>query len=442
MANDSSAHIAGQARATSHNEQGDRTARSVIIVLAGLYVAQAIPVYLVAAAMPAIFRAQGISLVSIGSMALLMLPWVVKFLWAPIVDRYSIPALGRRRSWIIPMQLISVGIITYLSTLNVAEQLHILFPLLMVLALSSSTQDIATDGFAVEHLAPKDQPLGNAVQGGSVAAGVLIGGSLSLFLHDLWGWSFALKTAAGLSFLTLLPLLFFKENPRKDKGVDGESKPRPSIIGFVKRNNTLMLLFFALLFRLPEGLVKGVEQAFLVDFGFSLSQIGMVSGGAAACVGLGGSAIAVVLIKRAGLMQFLWFIGTLRTLCFLGYASVALLDYRGVAVLVGLSAANTFIRYMEIVGLYSAFMRVSSLKQAGTDFTILSCANLFVYMLGSVVAGFIAQHSGYGILFSLATICSVAGILASMHFFKKASIGKGQQTAEDADFSTTSPIKT
>lgn len=309
MANDSDTLIAGQGRTSFQFEQGERTARSVIVVLAGLYVAQAIPVYLVAAAMPAIFRAQGISLVSIGSMALLMLPWVIKFLWAPLVDRYYVAALGKRRSWIIPMQLVSVGIITYLSTLNVAEHLHILFPLLMVLALSSSTQDIATDGFAVEHLAPKDQPLGNAVQGGSVAAGVLIGGSLSLFLHDLWGWSAALKTAAALSFLTLLPLLFFRENPRKDKTAEGEGKSRPSIIRFVKRHSTLMLLFFALLFRLPEGLVKGVEQAFLVDFGFTLSQIGMVSGGAAACVGLGGSAIAVVLIKRAGLMQFLWLIG-------------------------------------------------------------------------------------------------------------------------------------
>lgn len=311
-----------------------------------------------------------------------------------------------------------------------AEQLHILFPLLMVLALSSSTQDIATDGFAVEHLTPEDQPIGNAIQGGSVAAGVLIGGSLSLFLHDLWGWSAALQVAAALAFLAVVPLAFFAENPRQAGPVRDTQITRPSIITFLKRNSTLMLLFFALLFRLPEGLVKGVEQAFLVDFGLSLSQIGLVSGGAAACVGLGGSAVAVLLIKRFGLGPFLWLIGGLRTLCFLGYASVALLDYRVFLALIALSAANTFIRYMEIVGLYTAFMRASSLKQVGTDFTILSCANLLVYMLGSVAAGFIAQNVGYGTLFSLATLCSIAGILASMRFFLKASLSTGQPQAE------------
>ncbi|SDQ15714.1 MFS transporter [Pseudovibrio sp. Tun.PSC04-5.I4] len=399
----------------------------VITVLAGLYIAQAIPVYLVAAAMPAILRQQGISLVSIGSMALLMLPWVIKFLWAPVVDRYYLERFGKRKSWIVPMQLISVAIIFYLSTINVEEQLHILFPLLMVLALSSSTQDIATDGYAVEHLPPEDQAFGNAVQGGSVAAGVLIGGSLSLFLYDLWGWSVALKVAGGLAFLTLLPLLLQREseNLREDQIADKGHFKKPSIFQFFKRHNALMILCFALLFRLPEGLIKGVEQAFLVDFGFSLSQIGLVSGASAACVGLGGSAIAVLIIKRLGLKPFLWIIGISRTLCFAGYAVVALLDHKSIVVLVVLSAANTFIRYMEIVGLYSAFMRVSSLKQAGTDFTILSCANLLVYMLGSVAAGAIAQNLGYGPLFSLATCLSLIGIALSMGFFTKASISNG-----------------
>ncbi|KZL15439.1 muropeptide transporter [Pseudovibrio axinellae] len=405
-----------------------RTSRArVITVLAGLYVAQAIPVYLVGAAMPAILRQQGISLVSIGSMALLMLPWVTKFLWAPVVDRFYVERFGKRKSWVVPMQTICVAIVLYLSTIDVQQQLQILFPMLMVLALASSTQDIATDGYAVEHLPPEDQALGNAVQGGSVAAGVLIGGSLSLFLHDLWGWSIALKVAAALSFLTMLPLLLQREgeNLREDNSAPTAQARKPSVFQFFKRHNALMILCFALLFRLPEGLIKGVEQAFLVDFGFTLSQIGLVSGGAAAGVGLGGAAIAVLLIKRLGLEAFLWVIGISRSLCFAGYACAAQFGYSGFAFLVVLSAANTFIRYMEIVGLYSAFMRVSSLKQAGTDFTILSCANIFVYMLGSVAAGAIAQYFGYGPLFTLATCLSLLGIAASMAFFKKASISAG-----------------
>ncbi|WP_310620017.1 MFS transporter [Flexibacterium corallicola] len=397
-------------------------AYSTILVLTGLYIAQAIPIYLVAAALPAIFREQGISLVAIGSLAILMLPWVLKFLWAPIVDRYYFKSIGKRRSWIIPAQLISVVIVLILAGLDPAQDQKLLFPLLMMLALSSATQDIATDGYAVEHLPDVWQPLGNAIQGGSVAAGVLLGGSLSLFMHDMFGWSVALGSAATLSFLALLPILFTKEATglRKDASFECAFSAKPSIFTFFSSRNSLIILCFAMLFRLPEGLIKGVEQAFLVDFGFSLSQIGVVSGGSAACVGLGGSAAAVVVIKKFGLRTFLWTVGGLRTLCFAGYAAVALVAYEGFAVLVALSAANTFIRYMEIVGLYSAFMRSSSLRQAGTDFTILSCANLLVYMLGSISAGAIGQYLGYGPLFSLATTLSLLGIAVSMAFFDRA----------------------
>ena len=82
--------------------------------------------------------------------------------------------------------------------------------------------------------------------------------------------------------------------------------------------------------------------------------------------------------------------------------------------LIGLSAFNTFIRYMELVGLYTAFMRFASLDQAGTDFTFLSCSNLLVYMIGGMAAGVIGQIYGFSFLFSLAVGLSVVSIVVAM----------------------------
>ncbi|MES0812683.1 MFS transporter [Roseibium sp. SCPC15] len=402
---------------TASPAQGSRLDPRVWLVLLSLYVAQAIPIYLVAAALPPIFRSRGIDLVSIGSIGILMLPWILKFLWAPYVDRFYIRGLGRRRSWIVPMQLVSVTVILFLSTIYPEDNLGVFFPVLMLLALCAATQDIATDGYAVEHLPKEQQPLGNAIQGGSVAAGVSIGGSLTLFVYDAEGWSVALKTAAILSAFCLLPILFVSENTGLREKAD-EARAVPSLRAFLKRPHALALLGFALIFRLPEGLVKGMEQAFLVDQGFSLSQIGLISGGAAACVGLGGSAIAVVVIKSFGLRCFFWTIGLSRTVCFAGYAAFAWQIFGtsepALAVLIGLSAFNTFIRYMELVGLYTAFMRFASLEQAGTDFTFLSCSNLLVYMIGSMAAGVIGQAFGFSFLFSLAVGLSVVSILIAM----------------------------
>jgi PAT family beta-lactamase induction signal transducer AmpG len=402
----------------------------VWVTLLGLYIAQAIPVYLVAAALPPIFRARGIDLVSIGSIGILMLPWILKFLWAPFIDRTGSTRFGKRRSWIIPMQLISVAAIFYLSGITPEDNLGIFFPVLMIVALCAATQDIATDGYAVEHLPPHHQALGNAIQGGSVAAGVLIGGSLTLFVYDAHGWALALQGAACLALICLVPVLLFSEDVGKRQDLDQAqqtAKSPPSLLALLKRPNALALLAFALIFRLPEGLIKGVEQAFLVDQGLSLSQIGLVSGGAAACVGLGGSAVAVFFIKAYGLRSFFWIIGTLRGICFAGYAAfsqgwLGTLDHSSPVafyILIALSAFNTFIRYMEIVGLYSAFMRFSSLSQAGTDFTFLSCANLLVYMLGSIAAGTIAHLLGYAPLFSFAFGLSLVSITLAMWWLPK-----------------------
>ncbi|UUX49527.1 MFS transporter [Nisaea acidiphila] len=418
-------------------ESHERLDRRVWLTLLGLYVAQAIPVYLVAAAMPPIFRSMGVNLASIGSIGILMLPWILKFLWAPYVDRIGSTRFGRRRSWILPMQLISVTIILTLSAVEPADNLRIFFPLLMLLAICAATQDIATDGYAVEHLPQRHQALGNAIQGGSVAAGVLIGGSLTLFVYDLQGWSVALRITAGLSALCLLPVLLIPERlgARRGEAVPANGQdPRPSLRAFVKRPHALALLSFALVFRLPEGLIKGVEQAFLVDQGLGLSEIGLVSGGASACVGLGGSALAVIAIRSCGLRAFFWTIGAARAVCFLGYAALSygVLDgaLGGYPALIALSVANTFIRYMEIVGLYTAFMRFSSLSQAGTDFTFLSCANLFVYMCGSIAAGFIGEAFGYGPLFSLAFGLSVVGILLAMRCLPATLTVRTSQPAE------------
>lgn len=397
-----------------------RLDRRVWLVLLSLYVAQAIPVYLVAAALPPIFRARGIDLVSIGSIGILMLPWILKFLWAPYVDRFYLSALGKRRSWIVPMQLVSVAVILFLSGLTPEDNLAVFFPVLMLLAICAATQDIATDGYAVEHLPKDQQPLGNAIQGGSVAAGVLIGGSLTLLVYDAQGWSVALQTAATLAGLCVLPILFVSEEVGLRDRAAKSLREVPSLLRFITRPYALALLGFALIFRLPEGLVKGMEQAFLVDQGFSLSRIGLISGGAAALVGLGGSAVAVIVIKLFGLKAFFWTIGTTRTLCFAGYAAFANhlfgTSELAVGVLIGLSAFNTFIRYMELVGLYTAFMRFASLDQAGTDFTLLSCSNLLVYMIGSMAAGVIGQVFGFSFLFTLATGLSVVSILIAMRW--------------------------
>ncbi|QPH55603.1 MFS transporter [Pontivivens ytuae] len=371
--------------------------------LFGLYLAQAVPLYLVAAALPPILRANGVGLDTIGGLGVLLAPWVFKALWAPWIDRLCHAKRVGTRTVVATCLTITVAGILVLSNLDPVSDATIFFPILMTMSISSATQDIASDGWAVEHLPPAQQPGGNALQGAAVALGVLSGGAGTLFLYDAVGWQFALWLMSAATILFVVPFLLLPG--RYGRRPLPSDRGQPSLRRFFAIRNAGTMLAFALIIRLPEGLVKALEQPFLVDQGFTLSEIGAISGGATAAVGLFGAAAGALLIRKAGLIAFFIFLIVGRTAAFT-FFFIAATQGLGAWAIVALSVFDTFFRYIEIVGLYTAFMRFSSLQQAGTDFTVLTSATLFMYMVGGVVAGMFAEAMGYGPVFLTAALLS------------------------------------
>jgi MFS transporter, putative signal transducer len=387
---------------------GPRGRTRLFVVLAGLYLAQSIPSYLLVAAIPPIMREQGVSRTTIGLLSALMLPLVLKFLWAPWVDRLRpIPGM-HRAGWVLITQSLTVLVVAAFS-LVAPTDIWAFFALGMALALLVSTQDIAADGYATRRLAPADRPFGNAIQGGSVALGVVIGGTGSLVIYHHFGWQPMIWTMAVLSLLPLASAFSMRE----DDVPLTAAAPRPSLRVFWARPEAREMLIIALIYRASEGLVKAMEGPYLVDRGVPLDVVGYISGGAAATAGLIGSGVAALLMVRLGGARVLTLLGGLRTLCFALFALHAFDIVTGWPALFGAAAFQTLIRYMEIVALYSLFMTASSPDQPGTDFTVLACAQLVVYLLGSFAAGAIADRVGYGALFSIAAALSLLAVVDS-----------------------------
>ena len=381
----------------------------LFIVLAGLYLAQSIPSYLIAAALPPIMREAGVSRAAIGYMSILFLPLVLKFLWAPYVDRIRPFARAHRAGWVIITQVVVIGCLLCLLPLGPTD-VRAIMAVGMVASLLISTQDIATDGYAAKYLPARDRAIGNAIQGGAVAFGVLIGGTLSLILYHHVGWRWMILGVVAFSALPLLAALAMRESDAPPPA----GAPRPSILRFLRRADVRNILWVALIYRVSEGLVKAMEGPYLVDSGVPLDQIGYLSGVSATTAGLAGSAIAAWLVTRRGARFALGLLGAMRTLCFALFALHALGLLAGTWPLFGAAGFQTLIRYMEIVALYSLFMSVTSPDQPGTDFTILACAQLIVYLVGSLVSGKLADLFGYGALFTLAAGLSAIAVLATM----------------------------
>ncbi|MDR6871605.1 PAT family beta-lactamase induction signal transducer AmpG [Bosea sp. BE125] len=377
-------------------------------VLAGLYLAQSIPSYLFVAAIPPILREAGVSRTAIGYMSILLLPLVIKLFWAPWVDRVRPFARAHRAGWVLITQSATILAILALIPIGPTNIVGIV-AVGFIASLLVSTQDIATDGYAAKYLPEADRAMGNAIQGGAIAFGVVIGGTLGLVLYHRIGWTGMLLVIAAVSLLPLAAAALMRESDAAAPALQ-----KPSLRAFLRRPEARQILWIALIYRASEGLVKAMEGAYLVDAGIPLDQIGYLSGLSATTAGLAGSFIAAWLVKRRGLSFVLGLLGGMRTLCFLLFTCHAIGVVNGSWPLFGAAGFQTLIRYMEIVALYSLFMAVTTSDQPGTDFTILACAQLLVYLVGSMLAGKLADALGYGWLFSIATALSAVAVLATL----------------------------
>jgi PAT family beta-lactamase induction signal transducer AmpG len=377
-------------------------------VLGGLYLAQSIPSYLFVAAIPPIMREAGVSRTAIGYMSILLLPLVIKVFWAPWVDRFRPFARAHRAGWVLITQ--SLTIVAILALIAVGPQNVVGIVVVgFVASLLISTQDIATDGYAAKYLPEADRATGNAIQGGAIAFGVVIGGTLGLVLYHRIGWTGMLLVIAAVSLLPLVAAALMRESDAA-----APNQPRPSLGAFLIRPEARQVLWIALIYRASEGLVKTMEGPYMVDAGIPLDQIGYLSGISATTAGVAGSVAAAWLVKTRGLSFTLGLLGHLRTLCFLLFTCHAVGVVTGSWPLFGAAGFQTLIRYMEIVALYSLFMAVTTSDQPGTDFTILACAQLVVYLAGSMIAGKISDVLGYGWLFGIATALSAVAVTATL----------------------------
>ena len=395
-------------------------------VLAALYLGQGIPNYLLLVALPPIMREAGASRTAIGLFMLLMLPMLFKFAIAPLIDRHALwPKLGHRRGWIMTMQAaVSLGIAS-LAFVAPTDTIT-LFLICAVIVVLFSVQDIATDGYAIRQLQPEDRAVGNAIQAGAIALGVIIGGTVSLVLYRHIGWQATMLIISVASLVPLIAAFWMREDVQT---APREAATRPSIIAFFRRPHAWLLLGFALTYRASEGLVKGMEGTYLVDLKVPTDWIGYLTGTAAATAGLLGAAIAAAVIRRFGLSATLVLLGGLRTLCFIGFGLSALGVLPAIETAMTASAFQTLIRYMELVAIYSFFMASSSSDQPGTDFTILNCAELLIYLLGASVAGYFVDRLGYPALFVTATVISLGGIALSLFMLRR--LGAAAHRAED-----------
>ncbi|WP_431824569.1 RhtX/FptX family siderophore transporter [Burkholderia sp. F1] len=276
--------------------------RRLVVTITLLYLSQGIPIGVAMDAMPALLRHDGASLHALAFLPLVGLPWVVKFLWAPFVDNRWSARVGRRRSWMLPMQGIVVLCLAILAQVGMTvSTAGWAVGLLAVASLASATQDIANDGMAAEHFHGEALAKINAIQIASVMIGFFGGGAGLLTLIGLFGQQAAFLVLTAVPLASLACVLWLL--PREADRARAKSGPRASLARFARRPWSLSLLSLALLSAMTAVSGFGLSKLFLNDAGWTLAAIGrlgMAGGVVTVVLGCGGGAW---LVRRLGLWR-------------------------------------------------------------------------------------------------------------------------------------------
>lgn len=386
-----------------------RSALGVVGTIGGVYVAQSVLAGLTWSGLPGVLRAQNLPLDQIGLVSLIALPWALKFLWAPFVERLRLPARGRERSAGIVMlgALIIAAALLCAGAIGPAPVLPVLC-VLMLAALAAATVDIACDGYAVAALSGSRYGWGNAAQVGGAYLGSAIGGGVFLILVDRLGWTSATWTMAAVILGLCLPFYLFTRMPPV-----ATRSHVPSLRAALARAEVRQGLVVAGLFVLAQKTAMGMFGPFFIDAGYSLSQLGILSGTGSIALGLIGAIAGGASVRRFGSRKVL--VGSVAVQAVL--LGIVAISAQTAAISVTLVAPVALIvsaAFMAFgfVALYAQFMRWSDPRQAGVDFTLFQCMDAAISMLGGVVAGMIAEAFGYGVFFTIACVVSLATIPA------------------------------
>ncbi|QMU23071.1 MFS transporter [Gordonia rubripertincta] len=385
-----------------------------MVLLTALYFAQGLPYGFFSQAVPVILREEGYSLTQISVYGLLFAPWGLKFLWAPYVDRY-----GTRRRWLLAMQLTSATVALLLACLDVSGTLAWILVGIAVINLASATQDIATDGLAVQTLGPRQRGLGNGIQVGAYRVGMIVGGGGLLWLFSLAGWHSLFVAMSILLVILTIPVWFLARTPADATTTSTEqaqvSRPTPSLLltGWLVRLRRPGVVVFILVvgaYKFGNSMGSALVGPFMSDIGLSLGQIALVEGALSSAGALAGAALGGWLAFRYGRRQALLFGGVTQTLSLALYL-VAASGVGGFWLVVSASLAEHILGGAATVAVFTLMMDACEKGYEGSDYTLFACAVVGVQGAAGFAAGVVGDLFGFPTLFATALVLSGVGVV-------------------------------
>ena len=389
--------------------------RLLVLVLLGF--ASGLPLFLTGSTLKAWMTDEGLSLATIGLFSFVTLPYSLKVLWAPFLDRYALPGLGRRRGWMIAMQ----GSMAMALVLLARTQPHLDLMRVVVLALSvavaSATFDIAVDAWRAEALDQKHLGLGNSIHIAAYRVAMLVSGGLALIMAQAFGWR---TTYLAMAVLTLLGMAGTWLAMNTDAVARAPRSLQEAIAGpledLLQRKGIGYLLAFAVFYKLGDWLAESMTMPFLLrGMGFTKMQIGTVQKTTAMVAIILGGPIGGWMLTRMSLRKALWICGFVQAGSILGFWAISLLG-RHLPLLVAANTLETLAYGMGGSAFAALLMGSCNRTYTGTQYALFSALMALPRTLFAGFTGFLAARVGWTLYFPLCAAAAIPGLLLLLHY--------------------------
>lgn len=385
--------------------------RMLLCILTGF--SSGLPLYVLYQMVPAWLRDQQVDLATIGLFSLIAFPYTWKFLWSPLMDRWT-PPLGRRRGWALLTQVALTASLAAFSLFDAGTQTQQVALVAGIVALFSASQDIVLDAYRREILPDHELGIGNSMFVNAYRVSSLVPGSLALILADRIPWSSVTLVVAAFMVVGLLTALWMPEpeiaRPPPRSLTEAVVEPFRE---FFTRNGVggaLLILVFMLLYKLGDSMATALATPFYLDIGFTKTEIGTIAKLAALWSSIAGGVVGGLIMIKAGINRSLWLFGVVQVVSILGFAALSVVgadrtllffvvsfEYLGV----GLGTA-AFVAFIA---------RSTNRAYTATQLALLTSLTGVPRTFANAGTGYLVEAYGYTSFFLLCTAVALPGMV-------------------------------
>ena len=387
------------------------TRRMGICLISGF--SSGLPLYILINLIPAWLKTEHVDLKAIGFFGLIQFPFTWKFIWSPLMDRFAIPGLGRRRGWMLLTQLVLLATIASVGMFTPADGMRAIALLASLVAFFSASQDIVLDAYRREILTEAELGLGNSVFVNAYRIAGLVPGSLSLILADHLAWSqvflitaFFMLPGILLTVLIREPLLSRPPATLREAVIE----PFHEFITRHRWQSAVFILAFIFLYKLGDSMATALATPFYLELGFTKSEIGLIAKNAGLWPAVIGGLLGGIWMIKLGINRALWLFGVVQVGSILGFAWLAGegANQYGLAAVISFEALG--------VGLgtaaFTAFIaRTTHPRYTATQYALFTSLAAVPRTVINAFTGVLVEQLGWQSFFLLCAALALPGML-------------------------------